>query len=157
MPQLITAGQHHSAETDHAWRWCPPLPAGQGGSSGSLGARTSSTSATTIAPGYQKLREQLQPARFVGMTATPVSPTGGGLGRHFDDLVLGPDPAWLMEQGFLCRYKLYGAPAEIDTEGVTVRAGEYALNELEERVTTVQGNVLRDWHGSTLMARVQSV
>jgi superfamily II DNA or RNA helicase len=99
-----------------------------------------------VAPGYQKLRERLQPGKFIGMTATPITPTGGGLGKHFTDLVLGPDPAWLMEQGFLCRYKLYGAPAEIDTEGITVRAGEYALNELEERVTTVQGNVLRDWH-----------
>ena len=98
-----------------------------------------------VAPGYQRLRERLQPGKFIGMTATPITPTGGGLGRHFSDLVIGPDPAWLMEHGFLCKYKLYGAPAEIDTEGITVRAGEYALNELEERVTTVQGNVLRDW------------
>jgi superfamily II DNA or RNA helicase len=99
-----------------------------------------------VAPGYQRLRERLEPGKFIGMTATPITPTGGGLGRHFSDLVIGPDPAWLMEHGFLCRYKLYGAPAEIDTTGITVRAGEYALNELEERVTTVQGNVLRDWH-----------
>jgi superfamily II DNA or RNA helicase len=98
-----------------------------------------------VAPGYQKLREKLAPGRFIGMTATPITPTGGGLGKHFSELVLGPDPAWLMEHGFLCRYKLYGAPAEIDTTGVTIRAGEFALNELEERVTTVQGNVLRDW------------
>jgi superfamily II DNA or RNA helicase len=98
-----------------------------------------------VAPGYQKLREKLTPGRFIGMTATPITPTGGGLGKHFSELVLGPDPAWLMEHGFLCRYKLYGAPAEIDTTGVTIRAGEFALNELEERVTTVQGNVLRDW------------
>ena len=98
-----------------------------------------------VAPGYTRLRERLEPAKFIGMTATPVTPTGGGLGRHFDDLVIGPHPAWLMEYGFLCRYKMYGAPAEIDTTGVTIRAGEFALNELEERVTAVQGNVLRDW------------
>lgn len=99
-----------------------------------------------VAPGYQKLRERLAPGKFIGMTATPVTPTGGGLGTHFTDLVLGPSPDWLMEHGFLCRYKLYGAPAEIDTEGVAIRGGDFALNELQERVTTVQGNVLRDWH-----------
>ena len=98
------------------------------------------------AKSYQNLYEKLQPSEFCGFTATPLTPTGGGLGKYgFTDLVVGPGYQWLRDQGFLAPYKLYGAKGEIDTQGVTVRGGDYAVGELAERVIEVEGSVLRDW------------
>ena len=56
------------------------------------------------------------------------TPTGAGLGKYgFTDLVLGPQPHWLMDQGFLCKYKLYGATGEMDT-----KACQYAAVTMPE-------------------------
>lgn len=99
-----------------------------------------------VAPGYQRLKEKLQPARMIGYTATPITPTGDGLGRAgFTRMVLGPEPKWLMDNGFLCNYEMYGAQAEMSVEGLTVRAGEYVQAEMEERILPVNGLVVRDW------------
>jgi superfamily II DNA or RNA helicase len=98
------------------------------------------------AKSYQSLYEKLQPAEFCGFTATPLTPTGGGLGKFgFTDLVVGPGYRWLRDNGFLAPYRLYGATGEINTDGVSTRGGDFALDELAERVVEVSGSVLRDW------------
>jgi superfamily II DNA or RNA helicase len=98
------------------------------------------------AKSFQKLLQQLNPLRFIGATATPIHANGGGLAPHFDDLLLGPEISWLMEQGYLAKYKLYGTMVEVDTSGLSTRGGDYALDQLEERVVKINGNILRDWH-----------
>jgi superfamily II DNA or RNA helicase len=99
-----------------------------------------------IAPSWLRLRERLNPAATCGFSATPITPTGGGLApAGFTDLVIGPEPRWLMDNGFLCDYKLYGAPAEINTDGVSTRGGDYAVDQLEQRVVEVEGSIIRDW------------
>lgn len=97
-------------------------------------------------PSYQRIFEGLEPARFAGATATPVTPTGKGLGDHgITDLVLGPEPRWLMDQGSLCDYRLYGATGEVALEGVAIRGGDYAVDQLNERVVAISGSVIRDY------------
>jgi superfamily II DNA or RNA helicase len=99
-----------------------------------------------IAPSYQRLLERLEVGKWCGLTATPVTPTGNGLGRAgFNRLIEGPQPRWLMDNGFLCDYKLYGSSNEINTEGVHSRGGDFVVSELEERVVEVSGHILRDW------------
>lgn len=48
-------------------------------------------------------------ARGLGVTATPQRLDKRGLGRHadgvFDDIVIGPTTRYLIQQGYLCRYK----------------------------------------------------
>ena len=95
---------------------------------------------------YQRILGELAPSRFLGATATPITPTGAGLGKYgISKLILGPQPQWLMDQGSLCKYKLYAATGEINTEGVTQRGGDYATNELAERVVEINGDVIRDY------------
>lgn len=98
------------------------------------------------ADSYKRIWRELEPLRFVGATATPITPTGGGLGKHgISQLILGPEPHWLMSQGALCNYKLYGAPAEVDISNVKVRGGDYATDQLNERIVAINGSVIRDF------------
>jgi superfamily II DNA or RNA helicase len=95
---------------------------------------------------YQEIIRLLQPCAFAGFTATPVTPTGAGLGKHgITKLILGPQPKELMDSGALCKYKLFGAgDAVVDTAGLKVLAGDYNKRDLEERVIQVSGDFLRD-------------
>lgn len=98
------------------------------------------------AKSYQEIIKTMQPALFAGATATPVTPTGAGLGKYgITKLILGPQPKELMESGALCSYKLFGAgDATIDTAGLKITAGDYNKKDLEERVVNVSGDFLRD-------------
>lgn len=98
------------------------------------------------AKSYQEIIKTMQPALFAGATATPVTPTGAGLGKYgITRLILGPQPRELMDSGALCSYRLYGAgDAKIDTAGLKITAGDYNKRDLEERVVQVSGDFLRD-------------
>lgn len=95
---------------------------------------------------YQEIIREIQPAFFAGASATPVTPTGAGLGKYgITKLVLGPQPKQLMDEGSLCKYKMFGGDdAVVDTKGVTIQGGDYKRSEIEERVVSVQGDFLRD-------------
>jgi superfamily II DNA or RNA helicase len=49
-------------------------------------------------------------ARVLGVTATPERLDGKGLGGIFEVMILGPDAAWLTDEGFLSRAKIYHPP-----------------------------------------------
>ncbi len=53
-------------------------------------------------------------AKGLGVTATPCRADGAGLGRHadgvFDVMVEGPSMAWLIENGYLTRYRVFCPP-----------------------------------------------
>jgi superfamily II DNA or RNA helicase len=99
------------------------------------------------AKSYQEIIKAMRPALFAGATATPVTPTGAGLGKFgITKLILGPQPKELMDSGALCSYKLYGSSdAAIDTKGLKVVAGDYSKKDLAERVIEVAGDFLRDY------------
>jgi len=95
---------------------------------------------------YQEIIVAMQPAFFAGASATPITPTGAGLGKFgITKLILGPQPKQLMDDGSLCKYKMFGGDdAVVDTEGVATRGGDYKKEEIEERIVKVQGDFLRD-------------
>ena len=95
---------------------------------------------------YQEIIVAMQPAFFAGASATPITPTGAGLGKFgITKLILGPQPKQLMDNGSLCKYKMFGGDdAVVDTEGVATRGGDYKKEEIEERIVKVQGDFLRD-------------
>lgn len=70
-------------------------------------------------------------AHIMPLTATPADGTGNGLGNIADHIVHGPDAAWLIERGFLARYKAY-APFTPDLSRVKSQAGEYVTASLDE-------------------------
>ena len=81
--------------------------------------------------------------RFVGLSATPWT---CGLGRLYDDLIVGATIAELIEAGHLSPLKAF-APSEPDLAGVHVRAGDFAEDELAERCDTPKlvGDVVTEW------------
>lgn len=86
-------------------------------------------------------------ARGLGVTATPGRADGKGLGRHadglFDTMVMGPTPRWLIDQGFLSKYKIFAPPSNLDLTAVHVTAsGEYSPPEL--KLATQKSTVLGD-------------
>lgn len=100
---------------------------------------------------YQSIIKEMQPAFFAGATATPITPTGAGLGKYgITQLILGPQPKQLMDEGSLCAYKMFGGngavgnSAVVDTSGVPISKGDYKASVIEERILEVQGEFLRD-------------
>ena len=88
-----------------------------------------------------------QAARILGVTATPCRMDGRGLEDVFDDLVEGPQIAELIDEGHLAPPTVYAPPVVADLSGVRMRAGDYAKNELAERVDrpTVTGDAVEHY------------
>jgi superfamily II DNA or RNA helicase len=73
----------------------------------------------------------------LGLTASPRRTDGKGLGAGFggycDDMIIGPQMSWLIEQGFLSPYKVYTTGKQLDTSGVKKkRNGEFDEKSLSE-------------------------
>lgn len=100
-------------------------------------------------------------AVHVGLTATPQRLDGKGLRPYFDELLLGPTTAGLIEQGFLSRYQLY-APAMLDTSQLHTFAGDYSKREVADTMTasTVVGDAvstyLRHMRGGEAVDAIES-
>lgn len=74
-------------------------------------------------------------AKIIGWTATPQRLDGKGLGESFDALVEGPSVARLIQVGSLSDYRLFAPPSGADLSGLAKRAGDYRVEEVEERMT----------------------
>lgn len=70
--------------------------------------------------------------KILGVTATPERLDGKGLGDVYEDLVLGPQPAELIENGFLSKPIYYAPPVQFSLDGVYKTAGDYNKGELNE-------------------------
>ena len=88
----------------------------------------------SVAATYLKVLDAWRTAYVVGLTATPARTDGRGLGDVFESIVLGPRVAWLIEQGYLSRFRTLAPPSQVDTEGVHRRYGDFAKGEIEARV-----------------------
>lgn len=94
---------------------------------------------------YKETIRLLQPAYFAGATATPITPTGEGLGGHgITRLIRGPLPRRLMDEGRLCEYDLFAGNAIVDTKGLPSANGDYSAKALEQRIVEVDGDFVRD-------------
>jgi superfamily II DNA or RNA helicase len=96
---------------------------------------------------WQKVVAALAPARMCGFTATPITPSGQGLGdtTQITELVIGPQIAELIAQGSLAPYKLFAAPRQMDTKGLRKIAGDFAKADMEQRVMAIEGEVVPTW------------
>jgi len=94
---------------------------------------------------YQEIIREIQPVFFAGATATPITPTGEGLGKFgITKLIIGPQPKQLMDEGSMCKYRMFAGDATVDTSGVPTRNGDYSAKEIEKRIVEVDGDFLRD-------------
>ena len=79
---------------------------------------------------WRELFLRFPDARHLGLDATP-RVKSGGLGEFYEVCVHGPSIGWLMDEGYLCRYRLFTPPSP-DLSGVHHVAGEFKQSELNE-------------------------
>jgi superfamily II DNA or RNA helicase len=95
---------------------------------------------------WARIFELYPDARVLGVTATPERLDGTGLGNVFDVMVRGPEVCDLIANGFLSPVKYY-CPRTVDTDGMTLRMGDYRHADVEKRVnnTRVTGEAVK-WY-----------
>ena len=88
-----------------------------------------------VAGSYSVLIAAQPGARLLGVTATPERMDGRGLGIEaggpFDDLILGPDVAQLVTEGYLTPSRVLAPGEAPDLSGVRTRGGDYEAAALE--------------------------
>lgn len=80
------------------------------------------------AASWAKIHEAYPDAIHIGLSATPQRLDGAGLGAWFHNMVTGPSVSWLIEGGFLARYRLF-APSKPDLGNVHTRMGDFVRSE----------------------------
>jgi superfamily II DNA or RNA helicase len=82
---------------------------------------------------YATVLDAYPKAKVVGLSATPERLDGAGLSKYFQSMVDGPKVSWLIESGYLSKFRLY-APSQPDLTGVHMLGGDYNRKELESAV-----------------------
>ena len=100
------------------------------------------------AAGWSKVVEHYQAkgCYTVGLCACPQRASGHGLGKWFKEIVEGPSMAWLIENGYLSKFKVF-APSKPDLSGLHTRAGEYITEEITDRMNkpSITGNAINEY------------
>ncbi|GHV45882.1 putative DEAD box family helicase, phage associated [Synergistales bacterium] len=97
---------------------------------------------------YQKVFEYAgfmadDPNRLlVGVTATAFRSDGKALGGAFQEIVYEKSILSMIKEGYLCDVRGFSVGTDISLKGVSVRAGDFAVDELEEAVDTEERNRL---------------
>ncbi len=93
-----------------------------------------------------KFREQNSAMVLLGLSATPGRADGKGLGDIYDVIVKAASYSELRACGALVECKVY-APSIPDMKGVKTRAGDWAADEVEERMNKpkMTGDILQHW------------
>lgn len=89
------------------------------------------------AASWDDLFHRFPRARILGLTATPWRLDGQGLGRWFDDMIVGPTVAELIEAGALSPYRLF-APSAPDLSSVGITGGDYQRGALSKAMDKPQ-------------------
>ena len=88
------------------------------------------------AAGWSKLHGLYDKAYHIGLTATPERLDGQGLGKWFTYMVTGPTVKRLIEEGYLCDYKVYGVKKTPDFSGIKQKMGDYDIQAATALVDT---------------------
>lgn len=83
---------------------------------------------------WAKLLDYYPQAYVLGVTATPCRNDGRGLKDNFDDLVSGASMTYLLEQGYLCRARVFQATDTVNTAGVSISGGDFNGRDLQEAI-----------------------
>lgn len=98
------------------------------------------------AAGWAAIMAAWPNAYHIGLTGTPWRLDGTGLGAYFDEMVLGPTPAELIEMGNLAPYRIF-APNSPDMKGARRQMGDFAKADAAERmrVPKITGDIIEHW------------
>ena len=78
---------------------------------------------------WSKVIGHFRSAHLLGVTATPVRSDGRGLGEFYSELVLGPTPVWLSDNGYLAPARVYAPPIGFSAQGLRRRMGDFDLRQ----------------------------
>lgn len=98
----------------------------------------------------------------VGLTATPWRMDGSGLNDFFGTMVRGPEVSWLIDNGYLSKYRLF-APAQVKTDGIHTKMGDFVKSELAMAADkpSITGDAIKHYeklcHGKRAIAFCVSV
>ena len=98
------------------------------------------------ATSYEKIMNSQVNAYHVGITATPERLDGKGLRKSFDQLIVGPSVAELIELGYLSSYRMF-APSQPDLSSVKTKMGDYeraAISNIMNK-PTVTGDAINEY------------
>ena len=100
-----------------------------------------------VAGTWQKVLDAWPKAKILGVTATPERLDGRELGDVFDEMVIGPDVADLIGQGFIAPFTYIAPDAEIDLSGVRTLGGDFIASDLAAAVdrNVITGNVVEHY------------
>ena len=100
-----------------------------------------------VAGSWEKILNHYPKAIRLGVTATPCRLDGRGLKEFFDDLIIGPTISELVEQGYLSPHRVFAAPKPVSLDGLKTRAGDFAKDELSERMKeyVIKGDTIEHW------------
>lgn len=92
---------------------------------------------------WAKIAMAFPEAYQLGLSATPQRLDGAGLGHYFDAMVCGPSVSWLIDNQFLCEFRLF-APPTIDRDRLGKIAGDFRKDQSSEMMSDpkIVGNVL---------------
>lgn len=99
----------------------------------------------SVSPSYLEIFAAWPDAHVVGLTATPARTDGRGLAEAgYTSIVQGPSVRWLIDAGYLSDYRLIAPASAVSLDGISVRAGDYATDELERAVDkpTITGDAV---------------
>ncbi len=99
---------------------------------------------------WHKILAHFPNARALGPTATPARTDGTGMGETFSAMVVGPQPAELIEQGYLSNFEVYAPPAP-DLSGLRKRGDDYSVEDMDKMVgeTRITGDAVAQYLKTT--------
>ncbi|QFR23724.1 DEAD/DEAH box helicase [Schleiferilactobacillus harbinensis] len=87
-----------------------------------------------LAKTYQKIYEHYPDVARVGFTATPWRMSGKGFTSVYDDMIVGPEVQWLIENHYLADYTYY-APTLIDSDKLKRSStGDYTQASMNDAI-----------------------
>lgn len=102
----------------------------------------------SAAAGWARVIEYFQSkgSMTIGLCPCSERANGQGLGKWYKEIVLGPSMTWLIENGFLSKYKIF-APSKPDLKGVGTKYGEYINSEVADRMNkpVVTGRAINEY------------
>jgi DNA repair protein RadD len=98
----------------------------------------------SVSPMYQQVFAAWPDAHVVGLTATPERTDGRGLGEIYSRIVEARGMRWYIDNGILSDYEIIAPAQSLSLAGVSVRAGDYAQEELAAAVDkpTITGDAV---------------
>ena len=99
-----------------------------------------------LAKSYTRIFDYFEQANVVGFTATPIRLSGQGLSKVFDDLILGPQIDWLIDNNFLAPYEYYSVKLIDDKKLKKNSTGDFSSKSMDSASKNIiYGDVIKTY------------